>query len=320
VDIAPDLVTVVVPAYNAQSTLDETLWSVRAQTHANLEILVVDDGSIDATASIAERHAADDKRIKVIRQPNQGVAAARNKGLDLARAEYVAPVDADDLWHATKIQKQLALMKERGARVGLVYCWSAHIDERSRIIGRRHTPTFEGNVFGHLCRLNLVGNGSAALMRAEAMRRAGGYDPELRRKSAQGSEDIKLYLQIALGYEFAVVPEYLTGYRRVSGNMSADWQQMYRSFELVAASFEAEDPLTREGLNAGRNNLLRTLFIRAVKEFQFATALGIYRALLKRDRYYAINLLARVPAAIARNFLESVTGKRFNLKADDTLM
>src|ERR1700674_400681 len=90
-----DLVTVVIPAFNAARTIDETLRSVRSQTHRRLEILIVDDGSTDATPQIVERHVAEDRRIRLIRQPNAGVAAARNKGVVEAAGDLVAPIDAD---------------------------------------------------------------------------------------------------------------------------------------------------------------------------------------------------------------------------------
>src|SRR6476660_90490 len=98
-----ELVSVVVPAYNAEKTILETICSVRAQTYRNLDIVVVDDGSVDGTPGIVERHARTDSRVRLIRQANLGVAAARNRGIAEARADYIAPIDADDLWESTKI-------------------------------------------------------------------------------------------------------------------------------------------------------------------------------------------------------------------------
>ncbi|MET0379015.1 MAG: glycosyltransferase family A protein, partial [Spongiibacteraceae bacterium] len=86
-------VTVIVPAYNAEKTIGETLISIRAQTYSQLEILVVDDGSTDATVSIAQSHADADARVRLILQENSGVAAARNRGIMEASCDYVAPTD-----------------------------------------------------------------------------------------------------------------------------------------------------------------------------------------------------------------------------------
>jgi len=88
--IEADLVTVIIPAFNAARTIDETLRSVRSQTHRRMEILVVDDGSVDATAQIVRSHATEDRRIRLIQQPNSGVAAARNRAIAEATGDYLA--------------------------------------------------------------------------------------------------------------------------------------------------------------------------------------------------------------------------------------
>src|SRR5690348_12029992 len=106
-----ELVSVVIPAYNAAATLDETLRSVRSQTHRALEIIVVDDGSVDDTREIAGRHAAVDDRVQVVTQSNAGLAASRNAGWMRARSELIAFIDADDLWAPTKIERQLERLR-----------------------------------------------------------------------------------------------------------------------------------------------------------------------------------------------------------------
>ena len=110
------------------------------------EILVVDDGSRDRTPEIAAAHAAADPRVRLVRQANAGVAAARNRGIAEARAALVAPMDADDLWAPTKIERQLAALRRGGPGVGLVYTWSALIDDDGWVIGLRRCDTAEGDV------------------------------------------------------------------------------------------------------------------------------------------------------------------------------
>lgn len=129
----PHLVSVVIPAYNAESTIDDTLRSVRGQTHRELEIIVVDDGSTDRTTSVVKAHAAADGRVTLIAQENAGVAAARNAGWQSARSAFIAFVDADDLWAPSKIERQLEVILRGGLRVGLVYTWWALIDEHNCI-------------------------------------------------------------------------------------------------------------------------------------------------------------------------------------------
>lgn len=131
--IMQELITVIVPAYNAGATLDQTLESVRSQSYRNVEILIIDDGSRDETRGIATRHAAADNRVRLISQVNAGVAAARNRGIAEARGKLIAPIDADDLWASTKLEKQIAIMD--GPNVGLIYCWYAIIDADDNIKG-----------------------------------------------------------------------------------------------------------------------------------------------------------------------------------------
>jgi glycosyltransferase involved in cell wall biosynthesis len=292
---AEELVTVVVPAYNAASTIEETLLSVRAQSHAALEIIVVDDGSTDNTAQIVDRHRLADSRVVLIRQPNTGVAAARNAAIAAGKGEFVAPIDADDLWHPQKIEKQLAAMHLGGARVGLVYTWSAILDEHSHVTqlgGRYHQ---QGDVLRTLCEFNMVGNGSSPLMRAEAVRQVGGYDPSLVGRGAQGCEDWALYLAIAERFEFALVPEYLTGYRRLPTSMSADFDQMWRSFGLVEQQVRARRPDLRRPLRQGQANMCHTLYRLSLGRGKDQSARAYLNHLVFRMPYHALKFFVYVP-------------------------
>jgi glycosyltransferase involved in cell wall biosynthesis len=156
------LVSVVIPAYNGAATINETLRSVRSQTHTNLEIIVVDDGSTDATGVIAARHSALDPRLRIVRQANAGVAAARNHGWRTAASGLIAFVDADDLWSPDKIERQLTALRAM-PEAGLVYSGYVIIDAASCItLQWEHTP-HQGDVLRQLLIENFVGNGSAAL-------------------------------------------------------------------------------------------------------------------------------------------------------------
>src|SRR5690242_2547731 len=134
---ANDLISVIIPAFNASATIATTIESVQRQTHASLEILVVDDGSADATGAIVAEIASHDKRVRLIRQANRGVAAARNQALSASQGCWIAPVDADDLWHPTKLARQMARLTRADNEVGVVYCWSVDIDREDIVIERR---------------------------------------------------------------------------------------------------------------------------------------------------------------------------------------
>ena len=291
-------VSVVVPAFNAAATLDETLRSVRAQTFRDLEILVVNDGSRDETPEIALRHARADPRLRLIRQRNGGVAAARNRGIEEARAALVAPVDADDLWHASKIARQVRAMDAGGPAVALVYTWFALIDESTRIIGVNRSGA-EGDVFPMLCLRNIVGNGSSALMRRAAVLEAGGYDASLRARSAQGCEDYKLYLELSERHRFALVPAVLTGYRYTQSNMSSDQMQMLRSFDLVIGEFRRRHPERAAEFRIARNDFLRWSLGRAVAGGQVLSAARLAAEALRFDARAGVLTMLRVPVALS---------------------
>ena len=115
------LVSVIIPCFNASAWIAQTLQCVTTQTHANLQILAIDDGSTDDTASVLQRQA--DARITVIRQANAGAAAARNTGLALARGDFVQFLDADDLMSPDKIARQVAAAGALGPRGVLAARW-----------------------------------------------------------------------------------------------------------------------------------------------------------------------------------------------------
>jgi len=115
------LISVIIPAYNAEKYISETIESVIAQTYTNWELLVIDDGSTDATTDIVRSFAGRDERIHLyINEKNMGVARTRNRGFDLARGEYIALLDSDDVWLSEKLARQLSLAQQTGAEI--IYC------------------------------------------------------------------------------------------------------------------------------------------------------------------------------------------------------
>ncbi|HEY1383144.1 MAG TPA: glycosyltransferase family A protein [Dongiaceae bacterium] len=237
------LVSVLVPAYNAAKTIGETLASAAAQSHRDLEIIVVDDGSIDPTAEIVRRAAQGDPRIVLLQQANAGVAAARNKALAHARGAYVAPLDADDLWHPDKTARQVRRIEEAGPRAGLVYCWSVDVDDASIVTDRRlDLDRFEGDVYAALVLANFVGNASVPLIRKTEIEAIGGWDQELRRQQAQGCEDWQVYLRLAERTDYGLEPAFLVGYRQAQQAMSRQVASMQRSYQLVLAEARARHP------------------------------------------------------------------------------
>lgn len=231
-DFTP-LVSVIIPAYNAEVFITRTLQSVLNQTYKNLEVIVIDDGSSDRTSEIVKAIALQDSRLRLLQQPNSGVAAARNLGIQMSQGEFIAPIDADDIWYPQNLERQVRVLATADSSVGLVYSWSVDIDEEDLLQGGFHVSELEGNVYEALVYRNFIGNASAAMIRRACFEKVGGYDPKLKQQNAQGCEDWDIYLRIAKFYQFRVVREFLVGYRQLIGSMSSDYTAMSKSHLLV---------------------------------------------------------------------------------------
>lgn len=291
--IASVLISVVIPAFNASSTIDETLRSVRSQSHELLEIIVVDDGSTDDTLVIVQGHVEEDSRVRVIKQENAGVAAARNAGWRAARADLIAFIDADDLWAVTKIESQLQVMKDTQQKIGLVYSWYCWIDAESRVLAKCDQTFHCGSVLDKLFEGNFVGNGSSVLVRREALIAANGFDSRLRALGAEGCEDFRFYCCVAEKFQFAVVPEYQIGYRYLPTAMSADLPRMFRSMMIVVDEMAARHPDRILVLNRGLKNYARWLLRRALVSGQFRTYMVILTLMSERGSWFVFQVFMR---------------------------
>jgi GT2 family glycosyltransferase len=235
-------VSVIIPVYNGADFVSVALDSALAQTYRNLEVIAVDDGSTDDTWEILNRYRAKDTRVRVLSQRNRGVARARNYAIAEARGKFIAPLDADDLWEPTKIERQVGRMLEAGTRTGFVYSWWVWIDREGTVLDRSPHWTVAGEVFELLLQMNFTGNASVPLFRKDCIEEAGGYNEGLAAKQAGGCEDWELALRVAERHEVAVVPEILVGYRRSKGSMSTACDTMWRSQQMVIQSMQTLRP------------------------------------------------------------------------------
>ena len=213
-------IDVVIPAYNAAAYIEKALASVVGQTCRPRHVIVIDDGSKDDTAEVVKRFAARHPviPIKCISQANAGVSAARNFGLEHVQAEFVALLDADDVWLPTKLEKQIAVfLGQADVDIGLVYCNYGWIDElgvRLPDRGYQLDPTMRGHVARRLRRANqIAGSASAVLLRTNILREIGTFDRRL-----VCAEDWDLWLRIAEKYSIDFVPEQLVMLRKHSQN------------------------------------------------------------------------------------------------------
>ncbi|WP_347302828.1 glycosyltransferase family A protein [Croceibacterium sp. TMG7-5b_MA50] len=232
-------VTVVIPAWNMARYLARSVASALAQTWPALDVLVVDDGSTDDTLALAEAIAAREPRVTVRSFPNGGVARARNRGTEAARGTYVAYLDADDLWHPTKIEKQMAALRSHADDDGWVGCYALFrmVDDGDRVLASGYGAGKRGSFFFDHLLVNHVGNGSSLLVLREAALAVDGFDPSYAEAGIGGSEDFDFQLRLLMRYKLEYVPEYLVGYRLHAAQMSADQTRMALGHIAVVERF-----------------------------------------------------------------------------------
>lgn len=237
-----ELVSVVIPAYNAGEFIDRTLASAINQSHQHIEVIVVDDGSTDDTAARVARRERDDPRIRLVSVRNGGVARARNLGMAAARGAFVAFLDADDLWHPDKIKLQLQCMIDSPIWLGGCYAQSRHIDVHDRLLSDGPSFSADGYVLARQFAVHLVRNGSCLLVRREVAMLLGGYDPSYADRGIGGCEDIEFEFKLTARYRIGVVPKYLVGYRLSPGNMSSNRLRMARGLWATVEAHLALNP------------------------------------------------------------------------------
>jgi len=241
------LISVIIAAYNGEKTIVETINSVLNQTHQDLEIIAIDDGSSDNTRQLIQDIADD--RVKLFPYQNGGVAKARNRGLSHVRGDYVCFLDHDDLWTEDKLAKQVAAL-ERSLDAGAVYSQTTNMyseDEPTRYVPSPEVH-FEGDVYQDILLSNFVGSGSNIMVRREAVESVGEFDPV-----PTSNEDWDYYIRLAAKWHFVVVPEYQIIYRHTANSMSSQVQRLADGGVILANKVFKSAP---ENLQHLKNNFL----------------------------------------------------------------
>ncbi len=224
------LVSTIIPAYNAQDFIAETIESALAQTYADHEIIVVDDGSTDRTCEIVDAYR---DKVRLIRQENAGPAAARNRGVQESTGEWIAFLDADDLWYENKLTTQIQRAGETGAL--FVYANRISIGDCEHVskLQSDAVELVEGDIFTKL----LVGNVitlSSVLLRKDVFVEAGGFNEDL---SLKAVEDWELWLRISEKHEIALCREPLLEYRfhtdGISRSVATMEQNLFNVLEIA---------------------------------------------------------------------------------------
>jgi hypothetical protein len=208
-----DTVSAVIPAYNAAGFIERAIQSVLAQTRPVIEVLVVDDGSRDDTAAIAERCGAP---VRVIRQANAGPSAARNHGARVAQGEWVAFLDADDAWRPEKLQQQAEYFDD--SSVGAVHCYVVDVPPKYQYDGEL--------TFDMLWQQNRIGTSTTVVRRA-AWEALGGFDED---RELIGIEDYNFWLRmLSAGWRIAKCDAELSEYTPAADSLSTQIERMTRA-------------------------------------------------------------------------------------------
>jgi glycosyltransferase involved in cell wall biosynthesis len=219
------LVSVIIPNYNYANYLREAIESVLSQTYTNIEIIVVDDGSKDNSAEVLQEFG---DKITVIFQQNAGVSVARNNGVANSKGEFIAFLDADDVWLAEKIEKQVKLFSA-DEMLGLVHVGVQDIDANGNNLDI-HLDGLSGEVSHEILLLEravVLGGGSGLMITKKSFDEVGGFDLRL-----STSADWDLFYQISSLYQVGFIEEILLKYRIHGSNMHGNIPRMEREMLL----------------------------------------------------------------------------------------
>jgi GT2 family glycosyltransferase len=228
-------ISIVIPAYNAAITIAETLRSVQAQTIAQWEVIIIDDGSSDQTVVIANQFVLQDQRIRLLSQPNQGVSVARNRGIALAKFDWLLLLDADD-WIAPQYIEKMTAAIESDANLDAVHCGGSRIAPDGSTLFVQYAPPLPDlfPVFAAGCSLMI----HACVVRKAIVQSVGGFDP-----SFHTSEDWDLWQRIArTGAKFGAIQEVMAFYRQRPNSLSRNTNYIFADTLRVVTQGHAPDP------------------------------------------------------------------------------
>lgn len=311
-------VSVIIPVYKVEKYIAATVKSVLEQSYQNFELLIIDDGSPDRSVKICQQFA--DPRIKIVRQQNRGVSAARNTGIRHAQGEYLAFLDGDDLWLPEKLEKHVKHL-ESSPTVGVSFSHSAFINEAGQSLGIYQISELREIAIPYILYRNPVGNGSTPVIRREVLEAIafpdnlyGTVEDCYFDERLHHIEDIECWLRIAIQTHWQIegIPEALTLYRVSSEGASTNMTRQFESLEKVLEKTRSYAPeLVAQWGNTARAYQLRFLARRAVRLQAAPTAIQLlhralfihWRILLEEPRRTLVTLAAAYSLWLMPRFL-----------------
>jgi glycosyltransferase involved in cell wall biosynthesis len=221
------LVSFIVPAYNVERYIQRAVDSALAQTYQNIEVVVVDDGSTDATSALLEERYARDARVMRLQQANAGPSAARNRAIRQAQGEFVHFLDADEFLLRTKLERSLSLFRQY-PEIAVVYGHGIPLEpDGVTEIPMTLPPLPSGWIFCEWLNGTMAGGTygvtSSVMARRDAVLAVGGF-----REDQRAAEDWDLWLRLAARYPFAALDEPMVYYHRLPGGLHSNRQAMAR--------------------------------------------------------------------------------------------
>ena len=284
--------SVIIPMFNTAQWIGAAIASALDQTERRIEVVVVDDGSTDG--SLDRVLSFDDDRLTILTQSNQGLSAARNSGIFVARAPLLGLLDGDDTWFPEKVQRHLEL-HETSANIGVTFDWWAYLDENGDRTGQYlmhkcHQPDAKT-----LARRNCVG--SHVVAKKECFANVGLFDESLR-----SCEDLDMWIRIAsqTSFLFRLIPEVLSGYRVREGSLSLNFDTFVRSAEVMQERVALRTPgMNEEDGRRCLSQLLRITSRKALADGQVLVSRGLlWRALRAHSRTVLVDSRGVVLTAI----------------------
>ena len=300
------LVSIIIPAYNAATFLSEVIKSVLNQSYQNWELLVIDDGSTDSTAALADDFSKKDSRIRLISKENGGVSAARNLGAQLAKGELLAFLDSDDLWLPDKISAHVSYMNAH-PKVGISFA-------RVELIATEGTTTnkFTNNITDTLQPQDLFYSNptvttSNLVIRKSIFQDLNGFD-----ESMQYNEDIDLLFRLSIqnNWKIESIDQVLVQYRLHSSGLSSTLMKMEEGWVILMNKARQKAPyLVDEHYSAAKAAQLQYL-ARQTLRLNMSAFLGVRFA----NRALASNWknLHKTPKLIALTLLIYIKLATFN--------
>ncbi|MBD2517792.1 glycosyltransferase [Nostoc sp. FACHB-973] len=314
-------ISVIIPAYNSESTISHTINSVLNQTFTNLELIVINDGSQDSTLDIVTR--IQDPRIKVFSYPNAGGNVSRNRGLHLAVGEFVSFLDADDLWTPDKLESQLKALQEN-LTAKVAYSWTDYIDANGKFVLSGKRINLNGDVYETLLVTNFLENGSNPLICRKALMTLGGFD-----ESLTAAQDWDMWLRLASKFDFICVPSVQILYRISANSVSSNLVRQEKAcLQLLERAYQERPSAIKQTWNTSIANLYKYLTCKALqkplnRQKGLTAAKFLWKYFLNdSSRFQNINFSSKLLLKIAiilimPSLLHSITNQR-ELKSQKT--